>query len=204
MKFSINGWRLFWTLVSALSIATVTRCVFIDFSSAKGVEPVIVFCVRCALPLFIGAFTASSIRVLWPNPCARWLLRNRRFVGLAFAVGMAWHLTFVAYSFARFGNNLNRTVLTLDVAGAAFLVLLTATSFRSVSRLISAVQWRRLHKAGVYAIWLLATYIYAEGFRGDRDIPHFAALLALVCALALRVAAWLRARAHPRLGSESL
>lgn len=190
MSRTLGSWRLFWLLAFALSAGIALGIPFGHLRSSKQVESVILYSVRCSLPFFLVAFTASSLKSLWPNGFTRWLLANRRYFGLAFAFGMAWHLSFVAYYFLLFGNHLNVTALTLDVTGLAFLLLLTLTSFRLFARLLTTRQWRALHKTGVYAIWLLATYIYAESARGDRDIFHFAVLAILILAGALRFAAW--------------
>lgn len=190
MGSALAAWRLFWLLAFALSAAIGLKLLLADLHSARGIESIILFTVRCSLPFFLIAFVASSLRILCPNKFTRWLLANRRYFGLAFAFGMAWHLTFVAYSVFLFGNNLNRTVLTLDVIGLVFLVLLTFTSFPLIARHVKPHHWRRLHKVGVYVIWLLATYIYQAGARGDRDVVHFSFLGILALALTLRTAAW--------------
>jgi hypothetical protein len=57
---------------------------------------------------------------------------------------------------------------------------------------LSPAGWRRLHKTGVYAIWLLATYIYLARARGDADLFDIAALGIFVAAWLLRAAAWIR------------
>src|ERR1700733_10059297 len=188
----LSSWRLFWLLALATSIAICLGLPRTDFSSAHGMEFIILRSVRCALPCFIVAFTASSVAVLWPGRWTRWLLSNRRYFGLAFAFGMGWHLTFVAYTTFRFGNHLNRTATTLDLIGLACLLALTLTSFRWFARPLSPATWRRLHRTGVYAIWLLATYIYLARARDDEDAFDIAALSILVAAWVLRAAAWAR------------
>lgn len=187
----LSSWRLFWTLallVSAIDCAGIPGA---NLHTFRGTVPVILLAVRCALPLFVVAFTASSLAVLWPGRPTRWLLSNRRYFGLAFAFGMAWHLAFVGYSFAAFGVHLNRFVITLDLIGLTFLLALTLTSFRWASRRLSTKAWRRLHKTGVYAIWLLATYIYAEAVRWGPDAVNLLALTILLAAWGLRCAAGL-------------
>jgi DMSO/TMAO reductase YedYZ heme-binding membrane subunit len=169
---------------------------FADLSTAGGTEFMVLHSVRCALPFFLAAFTASSLAVLWPRPRTRWLLHNRRAFGLTFAIGMVWHLAFVAYFFAGFHKHLNRLALSLDLAGLAFLIALTVTSFRNVARHLSPRAWRRLHRTGVYAIWSLATYIYLLDMKFSRDPLHIAALVILLCAALLRAAAWLRTAEH--------
>lgn len=55
------------------------------------------FWVRCCVPFLYLAFAASSINVLAPSRFSRWLLRNRRYVGLSFAAGMGWQLRFILW-----------------------------------------------------------------------------------------------------------
>lgn len=199
MAKAIASWRLFWLLSLASSVAICMRLPLADFHSARGVTPIIVRSVRCALPLFLLAFTASSLAALWPSRITRWLLANRRYVGLAFAAAMAWHFAFVAYSISVFGlsaSGLNATATALDVVALTFLLLMTLTSFSWSKRHLTAVNWRRLHKTGVYAIWFVATYIYLGSVRHGGDTLHDVAFAILVAAWLLRVAAWLKHRAR--------
>ena len=177
-------------LALATTAADCCGLPFADFRSAPGMEFIIKHSVRCALPSFLVAFTASSFATLWPSPTTRWLLSNRRYFGLAFAYGMAVHLAFVSYSVLSFGNGLNSFVTALDLTGAGFLLAMTLTSFRWISRHLSLANWRRLHKVGAYAIWLLATYIYVSDVRYDRDLVHALIVSVFLAAWILRVAAW--------------
>ena len=188
------AWALFWLLAGAISLADLLAIPHADFRSAHGTEFIILYTVRCALPFFVIAFSASALAALWPGRGTRWLLANRRYFGLAFAFGMAWHLSFVAYSFWTFGKQLNTLVIVLDLIGLAFLAAMTLTSFRWCARHLSVANWRRLHKSGVYAIWLLTVYIYQYGARHDHHPLDIAALSVLLAAWLLRIAAWTRKR----------
>jgi methionine sulfoxide reductase heme-binding subunit len=194
MKPTLNSWSLFWTLALATSVANLLGLPNLDFHSARGMSPIILRSVRCALPLFLVAFTASSLATLWPSAFTRWLLANRRYIGLAFAFAMAWHFSFVAYTIGSFGNPLNAKATALDAIGFVFLLLLTLTSFRAGARRLSQSNWRRLHKTGVYVIWLVATTIYFHSVRNDGDLVHRIAFAALLAAWMLRVVAWARKR----------
>lgn len=204
MDKRLESWRLFWLLAFAISLANCIALPFANFHSARGTIFIILYSVRCALPFFVVAFTASSFAIVWPSRITRWLLSNRRYFGLAFAFGMGWHLTFVAYTTFRFGNQLNRTSTTLDLIGLAFLLALTLTSFRWFARQLSAASWRRVHKTGVYTIWLLATYIYFSGARDDKNAFDITALSILVAAWLLRTAAWARIRLLRRIQTRQL
>jgi len=190
----LNSWSLFWVLALAASVANLLGLPEANFHSGRGMLPIILRSVRCALPLFLVAFTASSLATLWPSAGTRWLLANRRYIGLAFAFGMAWHFSFVAYTIWTFGNPLNAKATALDVIGFVFLLLLTLTSFRSFARHLSRVNWRRLHKTGVYCIWLVATAIYLHSVREGGDLFHRVAFAVLLAAWVLRAAAWARKR----------
>jgi methionine sulfoxide reductase heme-binding subunit len=187
-------------LALLVSAAICARLPATDLGIPAGAESMVLHSVRCALPLFLVAFTASSLVVLWPGRLSRWLLRNRRSFGLAFAAGMAWHLGFVAYYMLGFHKHLNRLALTTDFIGLGFLIALTATSFPALARHLPANWWRCLHKAGVYVIWLLATYIYLLNVHYNRDPLDVAVLGILILAWCLRAAAWAQAsrrRLHP-------
>jgi sulfoxide reductase heme-binding subunit YedZ len=197
MKFPltpIGSWRLFWLLAIVESVAISSGLPSADFRSVHGMEPIILHSVRCALPLFVLAFTASSLASLWPSRATRWLLSNRRYIGLAFAFGMAWHLSFVGYAIFSFGNRLNAKATALDLTGLTFLLLMTLTSFRWSARRLGPANWRRLHKTGIYVIWFVATYIYLGGVRHGGDRLHYTILGILLGAWLLRIAAWMKAR----------
>lgn len=194
MQVSLKSWRLYWVLALLISVVILLGLPAADFHSARGMAPIILRAVRCALPFFVVAFTASSLAVLWPGPSTRWLLANRRYIGLAFATGMAWHFAFVAYVIWSFGNPLGPVSTVTDFTGATFLLLLTVTSFQWAARRLGRANWRRLHKVGVYAIWALATDIYLDSVKGGGDRTHYAALAVLFGALALRLAAWAKQR----------
>ena len=195
---TVKSWSLFWLLALVTSVAILSGLPDADFHSARGMSPIILRAVRCALPLFLVAFTASSLAVLWPSAATRWVLANRRYFGLAFAFSMSWHFGFVAYAIWSFGNPLNARDTALDLIGLTFLMALTLTSFRWGARQVSRANWRRLHKTGVYVIWLLATDIYYHTVRGGTDRIHQVIFAALLAAALLRVAAWTKQRLASR------
>src|SRR5262249_48131203 len=110
----------------------------------------------------------------------------------AFAFGMAWHFAFVAYFMASFGNRLRWFDLTLDIIGACFLLAMTLTSFRRFSRYLSLKNWRRLHKIGIYTLWLVPLLFFLDYYVEQRQ-PYWLVLFGvLLAAVWLRVLAWRR------------
>jgi sulfoxide reductase heme-binding subunit YedZ len=204
MRKVLRSWTLFWTLAALVSVAIASKLPFVDLHTQHGLLAMIHRSVRCALPLFVVAFSASSLAQLFPSRGTRWLLANRRYVGLAFAFGMAWHFGFILWLVLRGGSDLHlfALVIELDLIGAAFLIAITITSFPRLARWLSARGWRRLHKTGVYAIWALAVYIYASGIAHMHGIKEWAPLAGLLAAWLLRIAAWLKGRL-PRRAARS-
>lgn len=198
MARALESWRLFWVLALVIMTADLLGLPFADFHSFRGTEFIILHAVLCALPFFLVAFTASSLATLWPSRRTRWVLANRRYFGLAFAFGMAWHFTFVGYSVIRFGNRLGPSDLTLDSIGLCLLLAMTLTSFRRFSRRVTLVNWRRLHKAGVYTIWFLVTYFYLDDFRSNGNRFYLGVAGLFLAAWVLRMIAWIRKRRGTR------
>ena len=185
----LQAWRLFWALALGVSGAISFGLSLTDLHTARGTEFIIQYSVLCALPCLLVAFTASSFAAVWPNRSTRWLLSNRRYFGLAFAFGMAWHFSFVAYYVSSFGNPLRPLDLALDFIGLSFLLAMTLTSFRRFARRLSPANWRRLHKTGIYTLWLLPTYFYLDDFGRDGDTFYLAMFSVLLAAAAVRIIA---------------
>ena len=85
----INSWNLFWLITLPISTVMVFSMMGVELSSARAVSSMIQLSVRCAVPLLFVAFAASSVNVLFPGLFGRWILRNRKFIGLSFAAAMA-------------------------------------------------------------------------------------------------------------------
>lgn len=109
-----------------------------------------------AFVLFSLAFSASSLRQLVPNSFTRYLMRNRRYIGLSFAVVHFTHLVLVLSNITMIGGEA-RGIATIVPGGIAyaFLVLMTLTSNDMSLRILGVKRWRLLHKIGGYYIWLI-------------------------------------------------
>jgi DMSO/TMAO reductase YedYZ heme-binding membrane subunit len=143
---------------------------------------------RISVLFFSAAFAASSLLRLWPAPWSRWMMRNRRWLGLSFALSHLVHLTAILI-LARIASNLVVDTATLIGGGLAyvFIALLAATSFDGAVRRLGVRTWRGLHKSGMYYIWALFTFSYLP--RALVSAPFIAPTLMLVGVLGLRIAA---------------
>jgi sulfoxide reductase heme-binding subunit YedZ len=145
---------------------------------------------RTTALVFAFVFCTSALRRRWPGPGTNWLMRNRRYLGLAAAVSHGYHLIFILalYSIGEGGDTPIATV-----AGGSFgfvmLAALVATSNDASQRRLRK-NWRRLHLFGIWTIWIIFAVSYLPAAGATPIAVSMSAVL--VVALALRV--WPRPR----------
>ena len=159
----------------------------------EGVRVVIRATARTSLVLFSLAFAASSLRRLWRTPASAWLLRNRRSLGLSFAVSHALHGLGILELALRWPESFARTPLATLIGGCVgytFVAAMAATSNDRAVAWLGRRRWRALHLAGSWVLWSIfaASYLPAAA-RSPRFLPMAVVVLA---ALALRAAVRLR------------
>lgn len=108
-----------------------------------------------AFALFIMAFTASSIQILMRGSYGRWAMKNRRYIGLSFALVHFIHAGLVLSNLIFTEESRTASVLTGGGMAYVFLGLMTLTSNNASVRKLGAKNWKRLHKVGSYYIWLI-------------------------------------------------
>lgn len=194
---AINEWMLFWLVSIPMSIAMVIEMLRTDLSAATGVTHMISFSVRWAVPLIYLVTAASALHTLFPGPPSKWLLRNRKYIGLCFAVAMAWQGLFIFLI-----SNFHREYYFAEVfllrdelegsTGYLFLAAMVATSFDFGRRHLGAKQWKLLHRSGVYFLWAypFSTYWWALSYYPDPEPIDYAFYWLGFIAFALRIAAW--------------
>lgn len=166
-------WGLFSLLVFIASIV-VLACWFItDLSGEQEYRHMIRVSVRCSLPLLIMAFTASALNRLWPGEPSAWLLRNRKYLGLAFSAVMLWQILFIVLLISTgaslFPPGPAAMFIVSDLIGYTLLLSMTVTSFEMFRNRMSPVAWKRLHRTGIYYIWVIYLYSFPIGIYFSRD-----------------------------------
>ena len=198
---AVNGWRLFWSVSVPMSIIMVVATVGADITSAAGVSHMIQFSVRWAVPLIFLVVAASSAQILFPGPFPMWLMRNRKYVGLCFAVAMAWQGLFIFIMSNYFREYYFEEIFYLrdeleGSTGYLFLAAMVITSFRFGRKHLSAKQWKLLHKSGLYFLWAYPFSVYWWNLSYYKDpVPiDYVFYWGGFLAFALRIAAWSKKR----------
>ena len=197
----LNGWSLFAIIVIPMCIAAAVAMTRVELSTALGVSAMIQFSVRLAVPWLFIAFAASSLAVVFPGSLTRWLLRNRRIIGLCFAAGMAWQLLFILWLVIGHWNYyLQEAYSYFDLAeqipGYLVIFAMVVTSFRFGRSKLSARQWEILHKGGIYFLWgvVWSTYWFELFYYEDVQAIDYVYYWAGFAAWAVRALAWNKKR----------
>jgi methionine sulfoxide reductase heme-binding subunit len=180
----VNGWRL----TGLLSLLLAAMALYLMAShgwDVDGVRLAIRATARTSLILFALAFTAGALVELMPSEATRWQRRNRRYLGVSFAVSHFIHLgvivTLAMMDPAVFWKL--TTVTNIMLAGSAYLFIaaMTATSFDRAAAWIGPRKWRLLHLVGGWYVWI--SFATAVGKRVPLD-PFYWPMAALVLAIA--------------------
>ncbi len=199
----LNTWGLFLVLSVPMCFFTVHTMMNSDISTPEGISYMIGYSVRWAIPFIYLVVAASSVRYLFSGPIPVWWLRNRKYIGLVFAVAMAWQALFIFilstvyrdYYFEQvfyFRDELEGSV------GYIFLVGMVITSFQFARKKVNQAQWKLIQKGGVYFLWAYAFsvywwnlfyYPYFEGFYDPETHDYLFYWSGFVVFVA-RIAAW--------------
>lgn len=166
---STDAWEG-WSIVGAVAIALslgVTVEAMTAAAPAEGVRGIVRMTARISFVLFALAFTASSAWHFWPNAWTRWQMRNRRHLGLAFALSQTVYVV-ALFSLSRIAPiqlAAETDVATWIIGALAYLftVLMALTSLESTAQLVSPRVSSSLHTLGSYYIWLIfASYYFSR------------------------------------------
>lgn len=184
----IDGWPLLGLFAAGLGMMSVGLLVGAD-DPVRAERDLIRATGRTSLILFCLGFAASGLRRLRPSPPTAWLKRNRRQVGLAFALSHAIHAAALAAlattAPALFAELTGTATLVLGGAGYLVLAAMAATSFDRTAAMIGAATWSRLHRFGSWVLWLSFVGIYAG--RLAADLAYWPAVALLACVMLLRL-----------------
>jgi methionine sulfoxide reductase heme-binding subunit len=194
----LQGWRLTGVVASVMVLGVFAVVVWHQ-GDVDGIRLVLRVTARVSLVLFSLAFTAAALARGLPNVWTRWQLRNRRYLGVSFAVSHGIHLIAII-ALARldpmlFAALTNPVIIISGGIVYLFIAAMTVTSFDRTAAMLGPRAWRLLHIIGAY--YILLTFANAFGRRALHDpfyLP-FAALVVLV--LAIRIFGRFASRRRP-------
>lgn len=185
-----------WGLVGTTAVV-VSSIVFVLLATFGWTKTGLLLWVRVTAAisslLFLAAFLASSARAVRRNQATAWLLRNRRYLGLSFALSHAIHLSGVASLSVTTAFRPEPAAAIVGGVATIFIGLMAATSFDRSAAWLGPRRWRRIHVTGLYVVWTTFAVTYAQSLDTSPAAPAVLALF--VSALGARL--WIRRRRHP-------
>jgi methionine sulfoxide reductase heme-binding subunit len=196
-------WWLF-TAVLAVTAAIILGSGTIWGWGEDGLQHITRYTARVAFLMFVTVFAAGALCRFVPADATRWLKRNRRYLGLSFALAHFLHLGALTSLFIAIGAVPAAQTLIFGGLAYVLIALMAVTSNDWSVRALGPRLWRGLHLVGLYYVWLIFMNSYIG--RAVSDSPPepriiFAITTGLgLAALGLRIAAWLARRRSTVVG----
>jgi methionine sulfoxide reductase heme-binding subunit len=195
-RLNFNKWKIVYVAVAvsalltaiALAIYGIEKQGIINWLDATG---------RAGTITFTAAFIASPLHKLFPSSLSRWLLKNRRFLGIAFGFQhLVFHLPAVIW-FCEIARAPIDAIVTGGI-GFAVLIPMLITSFDAPMKWIGSRNWKILHKTGMFYLMFVFIISFYPGISGNPSLSksyiiNYAAFeIALLMAVFLRVVVFVR------------
>lgn len=191
---NLKGWKL--TIGISLALLVLGGLQLALWGAGEdGIRVVVRSSARSSLLLFVLAFTASSLRALWRSEASRWLLANRRYLGVSYAASHALHagaLAALYHASSEFAGSLDAVTLIGGGLAYVFTAAMAASSSDAAVRRLGRGRWRRLHLVGGWYIWIIFAQSYLP--RAAAEPAYWPAALGVLAVPALRFSARTRRR----------
>ena len=178
----MKGWRIvFW--VGASELLLLSALLMVSKADPEGLHQAMRISAEISAGIFLIVFVASSLHRSIRSRWTAALLRERRYIGLSFALSMAIHLAAIFLAYLRTPGTMP-PVDTIFYAGALGYAFTAALAFTSSDRAVQCLgpkRWRWLHAVGSYYLWFIFMTTYALG--AAHSLRHL--VLAVLFGLAL-------------------
>jgi methionine sulfoxide reductase heme-binding subunit len=190
--------RRVWWLPIAYGLVVAGMCAAILATPEPGIEElraVIRATAFTSAIAFLPVFAGSPLHRLRPGAVTRWILANRRYLGLSVAASHFWHLiaivTIVTMS-ETFRGQIQPLTIAFGGIGFVLLAAMAATSNDGSQRALGR-GWSALHTTGLWVLWL--DFIFTYMGTAARSPFHAVMTLAFAGAFVLRMLSWSARRA---------
>lgn len=182
-----TGWQLF-NLCAVLILVMTGLAVVLQPDVVEGLRSAIRATARSSFLLFLAAFTASAFAVLIPSPFAKALVRERRYIGLAFAFSHFVHAVLI-YLYGQMNTEFWPARSFIDnlpgTLAYVFILLMVITSFKGPAKFIGPKAWKSLHTVGMWII--IGVFAYANFKRIPMNAWYLLPFGIICAAVAIRL-----------------
>ena len=180
-----------WDIVKLIIVGSVMFFGWILFAygfTEDATREAIRWTARISVVLFSLAFAASGIHRLIQNSLSFWLLMNRQYLGISFAIIHLIHLFYLVVLQYNFHPVFEKAkTISLIGGGMAyfFLILMLLTSFERFSKFLTKRQWKILHTVGGY--WILYIFLRSYWKRALTEYEYYPLAIMLVLVIIIRL-----------------
>ncbi|MDB4955299.1 MAG: putative sulfite oxidase subunit YedZ [Myxococcales bacterium] len=179
------------TLVNlGLAISSTVILLLVQGISIESLHEAMKLITKIGFPFFILTAIARPLHDLIGNPATRWMLGNRRYIGLSFA---SWHLMhwpilagmMLVVGPVQFWDDFQDFIIP---AGCVLLVitLMAATSNNRSVRFLGKPVWSAIHTIGLYVIGYWFVHVYLSRLEWNKQTYTYVYLGLIFAALAFR------------------
>jgi len=148
------------------------------------------FSARFSLAIFCIVFLSGPIHRTWPHLYSRWLMKNRRYLGVAFSGAFAVHLAWIlvrAIAFpAPFLARIAPTTIIFGSAAYILCLLMTLSSSNAAVKRLGKPRWKTLHTIGMWVFFIVFINTILPDFLEFSPF-HIVAVIMLSLGAALRI-----------------
>ncbi|MCJ8281813.1 MAG: hypothetical protein MJK14_18635 [Rivularia sp. ALOHA_DT_140] len=199
-QLNFNKWNIVY--IAVLISAVLTVMTLANYGVEKeGIVNWLDATGRAGMITFTAAFIASPLNKLFPSSFSKWLLKNRRFLGISFGFQhLVFHLPAVI-CFLVIAKAPIDAIITGGI-GFLFVIPMLITSFNAPAKLIGARNWKILHTTGMFYLMYVFIISFYPGISGNPSLNqnylvNYALLeVTLIIAVFLRVAVFVRNKMH--------
>jgi sulfoxide reductase heme-binding subunit YedZ len=196
----MRGWPV--TIgISLVLLALAALQLTIWGTDEAGVRVVVRSTARSSVVLFLLAFCASSLRMFWQTGVSKWLLAQRRYVGVSYAVSHAIHAAALVALYmisTEFSTTLSAVTIVFGGLAYVFTLAMAFTSFDAAVHALGRDRWHRLHVIGGWYIWLIFAQSYVP--RAFASVAYVPVALLVLAVPVIRIARARRSRSKPTRG----
>jgi hypothetical protein len=198
---NFSGWRLVFGIVGATALL-VASIVAVYGTGEPGIRLWLKVTGRTDTIPFAAAFVASPLHQIFPSTFSTWLVKNRRFLGISFALQhLLLHLPAVIWFLA---------IATLPqaqiaIAGLAYVLIaaMLVTSFETPAIWLGHQRWKILHKIGLFYVMFVFIATFLPKAAND-PITYVPFVTLMLGAVILRIVAFMRRKFLDRGANEMI
>lgn len=178
--------KIIYTVISVLLLIAIMPMIIGSFSE-DAIRWAVTRSVDMAFVLFFFSFGASPLNLLFKSSFSRWLVRNRRYIGISFGIAFLSHAGLILFLAQRYPepllSDLTNEVIYTGITAFSVTALMTFTSNNAAVKLLGPQAWSILHTIGGYFLLIMFTLTYLSKLN---DFYFWPNAIAVVCLVLLR------------------